>query len=68
MGMDIIRLLRILTREAFRAAADPKRFPEQIKEGLPPWQAKKLYIGNVCGFGAKTCPDENYTVRLNTGT
>jgi LmbE family N-acetylglucosaminyl deacetylase len=57
----------ILTREAFRAAADPNRFPEQIKEGLLPWQAKKLYIGNVCGFGAKTCPDENYTVKLNTG-
>ena len=57
----------ILTKEAFRAAADPKRFPEQIKEGLQPWQAKKLYIGNVCGFGASTCPAENYTIRLNTG-
>jgi LmbE family N-acetylglucosaminyl deacetylase len=57
----------ILTREAFRAAADPKRFPEQIAEGLAPWQAKKLYIGNVCGFGATTCPDENWTVKLNTG-
>ncbi|HSY64670.1 MAG TPA: PIG-L family deacetylase [Terriglobales bacterium] len=57
----------ILTREAFRAAADPNRFPEQIKEGLLPWQAKKLYIGNVCGFGAQTCPAENYTVKLNTG-
>jgi LmbE family N-acetylglucosaminyl deacetylase len=58
----------ILSREAFRAAADPKRFPEQIKEGLHPWQAKKFYIGNVCGFGATTCAEENYTVRLNTGT
>ncbi|PYV48094.1 MAG: hypothetical protein DMG94_04270, partial [Acidobacteria bacterium] len=57
----------ILTQEAFRAAGDPKRFPEQIKEGLQPWQPKKLYIGNVCGFGASTCPDENYTVKLNTG-
>jgi LmbE family N-acetylglucosaminyl deacetylase len=57
----------ILTKEAFRAAADPKRFPEQMKEGLQPWQAKKLYIGNVCGFGATSCPAENYTVRLNTG-
>jgi len=57
----------ILTKEAFRAAADPNRFPEQIKEGLLPWQAKKLYIGNVCGFGASSCPAENYTVRLNTG-
>jgi len=26
----------ILTKEAFRAAADPKRFPEQIAEGLQP--------------------------------
>jgi len=57
----------ILTREAFRAAADPNKFPEQIKEGLLSWQAKKLYIGNVCGFGAQTCPAENYTVKLNTG-
>ncbi len=57
----------ILTQEAFRAAADPGRFPEQIAQGLQPWQAKKLYIGNVCGFGAMTCPDANWTVRLNTG-
>jgi len=57
----------ILTKEAFRAAADPNRFPEQIREGLQPWQPKKLYIGNVCGFGASTCDAPNYTVKLNTG-
>jgi LmbE family N-acetylglucosaminyl deacetylase len=57
----------ILTKEAFRAAANPKRFPEQIAQGLQPWQAKKLYIGNVCGFGAMTCPDANWTIKLNTG-
>jgi LmbE family N-acetylglucosaminyl deacetylase len=57
----------ILTKEAFRAAADPKKFPEQIAQGLQPWQAQKLYIGNVCGFGATTCPDANWTVKLNTG-
>lgn len=57
----------ILTKEAFRAAGDPKRFPEQIAEGLEPWQPKKLYIGNVCGFGATTCDAANYTLRLNTG-
>src|SRR6202158_5048546 len=57
----------ILTKEAFHAAADPNRFPEQIKEGLQPWQPKKLYIGNVCGFGASSCDAGNYTVRLNTG-
>ncbi|MGA8869109.1 MAG: PIG-L family deacetylase [Candidatus Sulfotelmatobacter sp.] len=57
----------ILTKEAFRAAGDPKRFPEQLAQGLQPWQAKKLYVGNVCGFGASTCPDANWTVKLNTG-
>jgi LmbE family N-acetylglucosaminyl deacetylase len=57
----------ILTKEAFRAAGDPKRFPEQLKDGLEPWQPKKLYIGNVCGFGAMTCDASNYTLRLNTG-
>ena len=57
----------ILTREAFRASSDPHRFPEQMAAGLRPWQPKKLYIGNVCGFGATSCADENWTVKLNTG-
>jgi LmbE family N-acetylglucosaminyl deacetylase len=57
----------ILAKEAFRAAVDPKRFPEQIAQGLKPWQAKKFYIGNVCGFGAMTCPDADWTLKLNTG-
>jgi len=39
-----------LTREAFRAAADPARFPEQIAAGLRPWQALKLYQGGAGGF------------------
>ncbi|HEY7181698.1 MAG TPA: PIG-L family deacetylase, partial [Blastocatellia bacterium] len=34
----------MLTPEAITAAADPKRFPEQIaKEGLRPWRVLKLY-------------------------
>jgi LmbE family N-acetylglucosaminyl deacetylase len=33
---------RLLTLEAARAAADPNMFPEQIKEGLRPWQAAKV--------------------------
>jgi len=49
----------ILTREAFRAAADPSRFPEQLKEGLQPWQAKKLYMDNVRS-------SEDWTVQLET--
>ena len=57
----------VLTREAFRAAADPNRFPEQIKEGLLPWQAKKFYFDNVCPFRSNECAPENYTVKLATG-
>jgi LmbE family N-acetylglucosaminyl deacetylase len=58
----------VLTREAFRAAADPNRFPEQIKEGLLPWQAKKLYLGNPPRlFQGGNIADEDYTVKLNIG-
>jgi LmbE family N-acetylglucosaminyl deacetylase len=37
--------------EAFRVAADPAGFPEQLKEGLRPWQARKLYYS--AGFGGR---------------
>src|SRR5215471_6442139 len=58
----------VLTREAFRAAADPNKFPEQIKEGLLPWQAKKLYLGNPPGmFSGANVADDAYTVKLNSG-
>jgi len=37
----------ILVRESFRLAADPTQYPEQIKEGLRPWQPKKLYYSGA---------------------
>jgi LmbE family N-acetylglucosaminyl deacetylase len=48
----------LLVREAFRAAADPRNFPEQLNDGLQPWQAKRL-------FALSRSPA--YTVRLNAG-
>ncbi|MFN7988375.1 MAG: PIG-L family deacetylase [Thermoanaerobaculia bacterium] len=33
----------ILAHEAFLAAPDPKRFPEQIAEGLAPWKPRRLF-------------------------
>jgi hypothetical protein len=39
----------ILVREGFRAAGDPAMYPEQMKEGLRPWQGRKLYFSG--GFG-----------------
>ncbi len=34
----------ILFREAYYAAGDPSKYPEQIRQGLRPWQPKKLYF------------------------
>jgi len=50
----------LLTQQAFEVAANPMMFPEQIREGLRPWQARKLYIGGMR-------EDEDWTVRVDTG-
>ena len=41
----------VLAHEAYLAAADPGRFPEQIAGGLRPWQAAKFYYSAGFGFG-----------------
>ena len=41
----------ILANEAFTAAADPKEFPEQLKNGVQPWQAKRI-LWNTFNFGS----------------
>lgn len=38
------RLITILTEKAFEDAADPSVFPQQLANGLEPWQIKKLYL------------------------
>ncbi len=53
----------ILFRKAYRAAGDPQRFPEQIKQGLHPWQAKKLYVSGLRGSAEKG----SWTVRIPVG-
>src|SRR5205807_2362744 len=30
--------------EAFDAAADPNKFPEQLKDGVTPWQVQRLFV------------------------
>ncbi len=44
----------VLAHEAWHAAADPDRFPEQVAAGLAPWQAQKFYyrVGFPFGMGA----------------
>ncbi len=36
--------------EAFRAAGDPARFPDQLNDGLRPWQPSKIYTVGYYGF------------------
>src|SRR3954453_14313480 len=43
-----------LTLEAFRAAADPAKYPEQIAQGLRPWQAKRVFCTDTTSFGPGT--------------
>src|SRR6188508_2001037 len=42
----------VIAAEAYKAAADPIQFPEQIKAGLRPWQVRKLYRV-AGGFGGR---------------
>ena len=39
----------VLAREAFRAAGDAAKLPEQLSDGLRPWRARKFYVAG--GFG-----------------
>ena len=58
----------LIAVEAFRAAADPARFPEQIAEGLRPWQAKKIYERyRWGGSGTSTEDDPNQILKIQTG-
>lgn len=48
----------VIAREAFIAAADPARFPEQLKYGVQPWQAKRI-LWNTFNFGGANTTAEN---------
>lgn len=50
----------LITTEAFKMAGDPAAFPEQIAEGLRPWQPLKVYIGGMR-------EDEDWQVRVDAG-
>jgi LmbE family N-acetylglucosaminyl deacetylase len=54
-----------LTPLAFRAAADPREFPEQIAAGLRAWQARKLYVSVF--DGATKQANDPAVVEINTG-
>lgn len=41
-----------LELEAFAAAADPQRFPDQLKDGITTWQVQRLFVRTGFGGGA----------------
>ena len=50
----------LLTQEAYRIAGDPAVFPDQLRDGVRPWQPLKLYMGGVR-------EDEDWTLRVDAG-
>jgi len=55
----------MLAIEAFSAAADPKRFPEQLQY-VQPWQAKRL-LWNTGSFFVKAGEDMSQYLKLDAG-
>ena len=47
----------ILAHEAFKAASDPRKFPEQLKY-VQPWQAKRI-LWNTYNFGGNNTTSED---------
>ena len=56
----------VLAHEAFTAAADPTRFPEQFKYGVKPWQVKRI-LWNTFNFGNNNTTGENQ-LKIDVGT
>ena len=56
----------VLAREAFDAAADPNRFPEQFKYGVKPWTTKRIFW-NTYNFGGNNTTS-NDQLKLDAGT
>ena len=54
----------LITREAVKLAGDPAKYPEQIKDGLRPWQPRKFYYSAGFGFPGEP-PVTGRTVRIN---
>jgi LmbE family N-acetylglucosaminyl deacetylase len=43
----------VVAREAFKLAGDPAAYPEQLAEGLTPWQPKRIVMNGGFGGGAE---------------
>ena len=48
----------VIARKAFIAAADPNQFPEQLKQGVTAWKAKRI-MWNTFSFGNSNTTSES---------
>jgi len=53
----------ILAQEAYTAAADPKRFPEQLQY-VQPWQAKRLLVNGFNFGGVNTTAEDQFKINV----
>jgi LmbE family N-acetylglucosaminyl deacetylase len=56
----------MLAVEAFRAAADPRFHPEELEDGLAPWQASRLFW-NRSSWNLKPSDDMSGFIKLDVG-
>jgi LmbE family N-acetylglucosaminyl deacetylase len=57
----------VISHDAYKLAGDPTKYPEQIRDGLRPWQAKKYYWTQ--GFGppnANAPAEDGKLCRINS--
>src|SRR5215813_1686178 len=52
----------VISHDAYKAAADPNKYPEQIKEGLHAWQPQKFYF--TVGFSGSREPASQASKQL----
>ena len=53
-----------LAIEAYSAAADPKRFPEQLKGDIKPWKATRLLWNTFRFAGTSTVAEDQFKVQI----
>jgi LmbE family N-acetylglucosaminyl deacetylase len=56
----------VIAHEAFKAAADPNRFPEQFKYGVQPWKVKRI-MWNTFNFGSGLNTTSNDQLKIDVG-
>ncbi len=57
----------IMAREAFAAAGDPNRFPEQFAHGVEPWEPLKLYQTSRRRFFPGAGAEDDGSIDIETG-